>query len=427
MPSPRSLGDLAKPALLMTVATFIGGGCDYLFQYFMSGTMSPPDFSELSALLSMFYLAIAPAQVMSTFLVKQTSRLNVEGRQNEIAWLVRRMVLYEAITGAAIALALFLLLPGISSFIYLSSTFPVFLLMAGVVISLISPVGYATSQGLQRFRLNAAYAVSGPVTKLALGIILVVAGFGILGALGGVLVGLMIALIVAIYSIRDVIRLRPVPIPGAELRKMRGSVLHVIIAVTCLTIMINIDIILARQYLDPNTAGLYAVCSMLSKIILFLPSSINIVIYPKLTAAHAKKSGTVVMMRLSILISLAVTGIVVIAFFLFPSEILRVLYGGDKYLGAAAGLGILGLAMALLGTANLFMNYGLATDSRIYLAIMVFFTALQVALIAVFHDSIATIALDILIATAGTTLVSWAYMEMWPGKATVPADEAAVP
>ena len=118
----------------MTVATFVGGGCDYLFQYYMSGTMTPANFSELSALLSMFYLAIAPAQVVSTFLVKQTSRLDVEGRRQEIAWLVRKMVLYETITGAAIALALFLLIPSISSFIYLSSTFPIFLLMAGVVI-----------------------------------------------------------------------------------------------------------------------------------------------------------------------------------------------------------------------------------------------------------------------------------------------------
>ncbi len=403
---------MAKPALMMAVATLLGGGCDYLFQYYMSGTMTPASFSELSALLSMFYLAIAPAQVMSTFLVKQSSRLNVEGRQNEISWLVRKMVVYGSMTGAAIALGMYLLLPSISSFIYLSSTLPVFLLMAGVIISLISPVGYGTSQGLERFRYNAFYGITGPVVKLGTGIILVVIGFGIMGALGGVLIGLILALIVAIYSIRDVIRLRPTPMPKSELTKMRGSVLHVIIAVACLTIMVNIDVILARQYLDPNTAGLYAVCSMLSKIILFLPSSINIVIYPKLAAAHAKKAGTVVMMRLSVLIALAVTGVVVLTFFLFPAEILRLLYGGDKYIGAAAGMGILGMSMALLGIANLFMNYGLAIDSKVYLAIMVFFTALQVALIVLFHDSLVTIALDMLVAFGGTTLVSWTYMEI---------------
>jgi O-antigen/teichoic acid export membrane protein len=413
---PRAFGEMAKPALMMAVATLIGGGCDYLFQYFMSGTMTPADFSELSALLSVFYLAIAPAQVIATFLVKQSSRLNVEGRRHEIAWLIRKMVLYESVAGAAIAVALFLLLPEISSFIYLSSTFPVFLLMAGVVVSLVSPVGYGTSQGLERFRFNALYGVTGPLTKLGMGIVLVAVGFGIMGALGGVLIGLVLALVVSLYSIRDLFQTEPVPLPQPELAKMRGALLHVVIAVTCLTIMVNVDIILARQYLDPNTAGLYAVCSMLGKIILFLPSSINIVIYPKLAAAHAKRSGTVAMMRLSVLIALVVTGVVVISFFLFPSEILRLLYGGDKYIGAAAGLGILGLAMSLLGVANLFMNYGLATDSRIYLAIMVFFTALQVTLIVMFHDSLVTIALDMLVAFGGTTAVSWAYMEARPGK-----------
>ena len=404
----------------MAVATLMGGGCDYLFQYYMSGTMTPASFSELSALLSMFYLAVAPAQVMSTFLVKQTSRLNVEGRKHEIAWMIRKMVLYEAIIGAAIALGMYLLLPSISNFIYLSSTFPVFLLMAGVVISLISPVGYGTSQGLERFRYNALYGITGPVTKLGMGIILVAIGFGIMGALGGVLIGLSLALAVSLYSIRDIFRVEPVPIPGPELVRMRASLVHVIIAVICLTIMVNVDVILARQYLDANTAGLYAVCSMLGKIILFLPSSINIVIYPKLSAAHAKRSGTVAMMRLSVLIALGVTGIVVISFFLFPNEILRLLYGGDKYIGAAAGLGILGLAMALLGVANLFMNYGLAVESRAYLAIMVFFTALQVALIVLFHDSLVTIALDMLLAFGGTTLVSWTYMELSSDKTAHP-------
>ena len=408
---PRLFGELAKPALLMTVATFVGGGCDYLFQLYMSGTMTGPDFSELAALLGVFYLASAPAQVFSTFLVKQTSRLSVEGRQNEIAWLTRKIVIYEAMTGAAIALVLFILLPSLSSFIYLSSTFPIFLLMAGVMVALLSPVGYGTSQGLQRFHYNAAYGMTGPVTKLASGIILVALGFAIMGALGGVLIGLVLAMVVSLYSIRDLFRADPVPMPKEDLEKMKRSILHVIVAVACLNIMVYIDVVLARRYLDPDTAGLYAVCSMLGKIILFLPSSINIVIYPKLAAAHTKRSGTIAMMRLSVLITLAVTGIAVAAFFLFPSEILRLLYGGDKYIGAAGGLGILGLAMALLGTTNLFMNYGLATDSKVYLAIMVFFTVFQIASIMLFHDSVVTIALDMLATFAGTTLVSWAYME----------------
>lgn len=407
-------GGFAKPALMLTVATLIGGGCDYLYQYFMSGTMNPGSFSELSALLSLFSLAITPAQIISTFLVKQTSRLNVEGRNNSIAWLIRKMARYEAVTGVAIALSLYLLLPSISSFIYLSSTFPVFLLMVAVVISLISPLGYGTSQGLERFRYNAIYGATGPITKLGFGVALVILGFGIMGALGGVLVGLFLALLVSLYSIKDLLQVEPLPLPPDELKQMRKTILHVIIGITCLTIMVNVDIILARQYLDPNTAGLYAVCSMLSKIILFLPSSVNIIIYPKLSAAHAKKVGTVAMMRLSILIALAMTGLVVISYFLFPDIILRLLYGGDKYIGAAAGLGILGLAMALLGVASLFMNYGLATDSRVYLAIMVFFTGMQVALIVLFHDSLVTIALDMLVAFGGTTLVSWAYMELGP-------------
>jgi O-antigen/teichoic acid export membrane protein len=234
----------------------------------------------------------------------------------------------------------------------------------------------------------------------------------------------VLAMVVALYSVRDYFRRERVPIPAEEMAKMRGSILSVIIAVTCLTIMLQVDIILARQYLDATTAGVYAVCSVLGKVILFLPSSINIVIYPKLAHAHRKQTGTVKMMRLSVFMALGVTGAVVLAYFLFPNEIVRLLYGGDMYIGAAAGLGIMGLAMALFGTANLFMNYGLATNRNVYLGIMVFFTVLQVSLIVLFHDSIVTIALDLLVTSAGTTLASWGYMELRPGepKADLPAE-----
>ncbi|MGD0817158.1 MAG: hypothetical protein ABR986_02015 [Methanomassiliicoccales archaeon] len=408
---------MAKPALLMAVATIVGGGCDYLFQIYMGRTMGPSSYSELSALLSMFYLVIVPAQVVSTFLVKQTSYLKAEAREGEIAWLMRKTLLVSAAVGATIALVMFLLLSEISSFIYLSSTIPVFLLMAGVIIALVSPVGYGTSQGLQRFSNNAAYGITGPVAKLGLSILLVTLGFGIAGAIGGVVISLVLAMIVALFFVRDYFGKERVPIPADEMVKMRGSLLSVVVAVTCLTVMLNIDIVLARQYLDPNTAGVYAVCSVLGKILLFLPSSINIVIYPKLAHAHVKKTGTVAMMRLSVLLALAVTGIVVLLYFLLPTEILRFLYDGDKYIGAASALGIMGVAMALFGTANLFMNYGLATNRRTYLGIMVFFTILQVSLIMLFHDSVVTIALDLLVTSAGTTLVSWAYMEAGPEEA----------
>lgn len=175
--------------------------------------------------------------------------------------------------------------------------------------------------------------------------------------------------------------------------------------------MINIDIFLARQYLDPVDAGLYSTASVLGKVIWYLPGSINLVLFPKIAQAHAKKTDTVKTMRRLVLWAFALTGGVALIYLFFPSLILEILYG-NAYSGAATLLSILGIAMAFFGLTNLFMNYGLAINSKIFSFAIFIFTMLELFLIVSYHDSPVAIALDLLVVGLGTFISSWAYMEL---------------
>jgi O-antigen/teichoic acid export membrane protein len=185
----------------------------------------------------------------------------------------------------------------------------------------------------------------------------------------------------------------------------------VVLTVNCYTVMINVDIFLARQYLDPVNAGLYSTASVLGKVIWFLPSSINLVLFPKITHAFAKKANTVKIMRRSVLWAFALTVGVALVYLVAPSLILEILYG-NAYSGAASALSILGMAMAFFGLTNLFMNYGLATNSKIFSLTIFIFTVLEVVLIVTYHDSPVTIALDLFVVGLGTFISSWSYMEL---------------
>jgi O-antigen/teichoic acid export membrane protein len=280
-----------------------------------------------------------------------------------------------------------------------------------VLIIMIAPVGYGPTQGLQRFHLAGAYGIAGPVGKLIFGLLLTAAGFGVAGAIGGVVIGSFFAMVVGLVAVRDYLKRPRVPVSKTETSVMNKYVLTVTVAIVGWAILVNIDIFLARQYLPPYEAGLYSVASVLGKVIYFLSGGVCSVLLPKVSDYHARKKRTTEMMRVSALLTFAITIIVAIAYLLFPVPILNFLYGG-VYVDAAPALSILGLAMVFFSLCGLFLNYGLAIASKSYVVIFSIFTILQVALIMTFHDSAVQIALDLLATSTGLVIVSWTYMEM---------------
>jgi len=397
--------------MIMFTATLIGGGFDYLFQIIMGRNLGPESYSELNALLSIFYIVSVPTQTIGTFLARYTSKFKAEGNHGGIAWLMRKVLVYALVIGVFIILGILLAMPYLTKFISLTSTLPVFILMAGVLVVMVAPVGYGPTQGLQRFHLSGTYGIVGPLGKLVFGLLLTAAGFGVAGAIGGVVIGSFFAMIVGLLAVRDYLKRPTVPASKAETSIMSRYVLTVTAAIVGWAILINIDIFLARQYLPPYEAGLFSVASVLAKKIYFLSGGVCSVLLPKVSDYHARKKKTIEMMRVSTALTFGITIIVAIAYLLFPVSILDFLYG-SVYVDAAPVLSILGMAMVFFSLCGLFLNYGLAIASKSYVVMFSIFTIFQVALIMMFHDSAVQIALDLLATSTGLVIVSWTYMEL---------------
>jgi O-antigen/teichoic acid export membrane protein len=233
-------------------------------------------------------------------------------------------------------------------------------------------------------------------------------GYGVAGAFGGVVVGSGMALVIAYLSIRDILHGERRRFDTKELKRF---LVPVTAAVLCFTILTNIDTFLARHFLTDLDAGIYSAASMLGKIILFLPTAIGAVMFPKISDAHARGRDTYSLMRKSIIWTLVISGIVALAYILIPGFIINLLYGA-AYIEAAPSLAVLGLAMTMFGLASLFMNYGLATDSHALIVILAFFTVLEIALIEIWNATPLQIATDLLVGSAGICILSLAHLEI---------------
>jgi O-antigen/teichoic acid export membrane protein len=399
---------MAKPAFIIFMATVIGGGCNYLYQIFMGRALGTSLYSELAAVISMLLIVSIPTQTVSTMLVRYVSKFKAESKGREMSWLVRATVVYMLIIATVTGLVIFLAIPFLVSFLNLSSDTSLIILIAGLFVSMVYPIGIGTAQGLQRFNLVGVSNIAGPLGKLIFGLLLVYMGFGVAGAFGGVVVGSGLALIISYISIRDIFHGKTQKFQTSDLKRY---MIPVTIAVLCFTVLTNVDIFLARHYLSDFDSGLYSAASNLGKIILFLPGAIGAVMFPKISDAHAKGLDTYPIMRKSIIWTLVVSGLVALFYYFEPGFIINLLYGTD-YEGASSALAVIGIAMTMFGLATLFMNYGLATDSNALIMILAFFSVLEVALIVLFNSTPLQIAIDLLISSAGICIMSYLHLEL---------------
>lgn len=398
--------DIARPTMIMLVATFFTGLFNYLFQIYMGRSLGTASYSELASLLSILYILVIPGEMVQSLMTRYVSKFGAQGAHGTISWLMRRGALGLLIFASAVFAIITLSGDLLRGFLSLSSVDSVGFLAIAVFLSLLIPAAAGPLQGLQRFLPLGGQSVSGALVKLLAGALLVGYGMGVNGALAGVSVGMGFALVLSVLFTRDYWLRSGEP---AEKREIWLYVIPATMAVVCFTLLTNIDVVLVRHYFPEHEAGLYSAASMLAKVILFLPGAVVAVTFPKLSEAHTLNGSTSRLLRTGALSVLVLAGLVAAGYLVFSDPVILFLYG-PEYAGAGLTLKILGFAMMFFGLANIFMVYGLATGSYSFVYLIGIVSIIEVIMIMSFHGSIEQVA-SILLGTGGlTTALSLAFV-----------------
>ncbi len=394
--------------MLILAASLIGGLCNYLYQSIMGRALGPADYSELASLISIYTMLTIPSTIIGLTMLRNVSRLKVEGRHEEIAWLIRRNGIICLGVGVAMTVAVLLLSPILSDFLDISHEDLLLLLAVGAFLTMVGTPVNSTTQALERFRYYALFNLANPLVKLLLGIILVGVGYGVAGAFGAVILGTIAALFILYIGMRDYLRMERRPTIVGDQWFYTGAVALSTISFLIIT---NVDTFLARGYLPPEEAGLYSACSTLGKMLLLLTSAITTVALPRLTESKARSLDPSALMRQALLYSVVILGAITAFCFLFPEFVLRFVYGSE-YLDAVDVLPVVVLAFALLALTAVYRTYGLAREVWSLIVTMAVFTVVAVGLMVLFHDSPMQIALALLAASASIAVISFIIVEM---------------
>ncbi|HEX2155533.1 MAG TPA: hypothetical protein VHS79_00895 [Actinomycetes bacterium] len=404
---PRSRS-LRRDALVLAVGMGVANAGNYAFNVVMAFLLGPEAYGALAALLAVVLVGSVPGLALQAVVARRTALASGAGRPGSgrveggaawpgAGWLVGR-------AGLGLALLCVLAGPGLVLFLHLDSAVPVVWLALALAPTPLLFAVQGLLQGRERFGALAAVMVAGAGVKLAVGLALVAAGLGVSGAMAGVAAGALLASLAGLRLATPIhpSRSRPQTTrPAASWWREVGTATTGLLG---LFLLANVDVLLARHYLDRAAAGRYALGAVVAKIAFWAPQFVVTVIFPRLV-------GTADPRRLLAGSALLITGFgALLAAALSLADrvglIVPVLGGGY------AGLGPLLPLFAALGTAlalvQLLLFEGIATrDRRVGRAVAVALVA-EVAVVAgLLHGSVAQVAGTALGVAVALAIAGW--------------------
>ncbi|MHB8247028.1 MAG: oligosaccharide flippase family protein [Acidimicrobiales bacterium] len=383
-------GLLSSGGWSFVVATAGVNGLNFLFHVVISRLLGPSHYGALGALLNLIAIMMVPLGAVQLAVTQavvarggsEHGSLRSLGMKAS-AWGLGTMALFWGIS------------PLLDGFLKLKSPSSLIVLGLWVPLAVAGAVLQGALMGELRFvPVAIATFLGGGMCRLVIGVIFVVTGLGVAGAVAATVVGQGLTTLVLAWVARRYLR-------ASERQPIRISMRDAALSIAALsgyTALTGIDTLLARHFLAAAPAGRYAAASIAGHIALFLPGALVMVAFPRLARDGGSGRGSRKTLAEALgfvtVLGFGAAGLLAA----FPSLAVKVLFG-SSYLSAAPVVGVLALASALLGLVGLLTYFHIARRSKLAL-VSVPGLLLVTLLVSVLRGGMWTIALSTLITSA---------------------------
>lgn len=393
--------EMARDSLIMVFFGLTAGLFNSLYQIVMGVMLTPAQYGTVFSLVSLSMIVVTVAQTFQTSAAKFTSRFKVRNNSSGIGYLLQFSLKRSLVLGTVLFVGLSVLSPFASEFLGMDSHWYLVALSLSFVLAFALPVSWGILGGLQRFVPLGLTTALLALLRLAIAVLLVYLGLGVYGGLLSIAAAYLVTFLVSLVFLRDVTR------TGGERAQVSGLLSYTgvaFVAILAFSVVVNIDVLLAKHYFDADTAGNYSAISVLGRIAFYAPVGIATAMFPK--ASDVFESGGIPRRILwkGVAYTIFVAGGVVLVYWLFSGSIVPLVFG-DKYPITADHLVRYGLAMLFFSLSFLLLNYCLSSKEAKSVIPVLLTVVLEVVLIALFHSSIAQIV-NIMLACGAVSCVS---------------------
>jgi O-antigen/teichoic acid export membrane protein len=280
---------LARGGLLLAPGAGLAHGLHYAYNLAMAAVLGPAAFGALGALLALILLGSVPGIALQAVAARRTA-LRAE-QQADLRALWRSLLRLAAWWGAALAAVTAAASPALAGWLHLDSPLPVLLLALALAPSTFSYACQGMLQGREAFGGVAAVALVNAACKLAAGLALVAAGFGVSGAVAGAAVGTALAAGTGVLLVRRAVATGAATAgagaaaPAALAREATAAVTGLL----GLFLLTNLDVPLARHFLPAEASGRYALGAVVAKVAFWGPQFVTTLVFARLVTGGDRR------------------------------------------------------------------------------------------------------------------------------------------
>jgi O-antigen/teichoic acid export membrane protein len=386
-PQQSAQATVLSGSFVMLVAMMLVNVFNFAYNMVMARLLGPAAFGNINAAVTLLLLASCVSLAFQLVCAKFVARNQADSGK---AAIVHNLLGKAWIVSLALGAILFLAQRPVASFLNVPSPWIIGILALGIAAYAPLGVKRGAMQGVCAFPRLGTNFVLEAVVRFFVGAGFVVAGYGVLGAVGAI----SAAVITACFLPRLPSQLRVQP-AAAEPLSLAEAVQAIVFFIGQVIIN-NIDILLVKHYFPSDPAGIYAAISQIGRL-LYFASWFGVVnaMFPVAAAASAEpdkaqRKAHGIGLPLLLVLGLSLLFIAISA--LFPHLIMGVIFG-SRFIDIGWLLALYAAATGLYSLSVVFIAYEMSRRIANTAWLQLIFSGALVLGIALFHGSLREVIL----------------------------------
>jgi O-antigen/teichoic acid export membrane protein len=368
----------ARQSAILGVAMIAAGGLDYLVYVVAGRWLGPAEFGifvSVSAVLQVLSLLAGSIRVV---VARYTSDLSASGAGASSFLLAAWR--WAARWGLGLMLLVAVAGPLLARVLALPDAWAIWAAAPALAAMFPRGIAFGALQGTHRFGTLGVVQVVQAMLRIAFAAGLLAAGWRAGGAILATSLSAAACVLITAWRVRGLFgprSLRPSlirlgvrspsvepsggPPPAAVWNYSAASV----VGLAVFGLVTNLDALVVRHWFDPETAGAYGPVVTLSRICLFLPTAVGLVLFSKVANRRAMGRDPRAILLAALFASLAPGLVLTAAYFTAPGALVRLVFTG-AYPDPGLVLGLAGLAGTLFAGVHIWINYALSLERNRY-------------------------------------------------------------
>jgi O-antigen/teichoic acid export membrane protein len=364
----------------------VGGGLFMTAMHFLSKAIPESEYSQFGAFLSV--AMFIPAMPLQMVLAQQTAQARALHREHELSGLIRAAWLGTFIIWLVAAGVVLLFQGPIMVQWKITNPAAIWLTLPVLLFTVWLPMFYGLLQGQQNFLWMGWSMIANGVGRLALAVFAVlVLHYYAPGMVLGILAGLAIALVIAIWPTRA---LWLAPAQSFEWRGLLRQVIPLTFAFGAYQFLLTADTMFVKGYFSGDSAAYYISAGTLARASMWLVGPLAAVMFPKIVHAKAKGEKSdlmgVVLLGTVILAAGGATGL-----WIFGPWVVPFMFKHSYVQEASKLLPWYAWAVVPLSVANVLLNNLLARSMFKVVPALCVLAGVYVFALTRFHDTPVTV------------------------------------